>query len=333
VGIYTWSIIKDNLKQQFYVCYLDQFAHPSVEDIQQLIGNDKSHSSFSLTSQWQSNMSQEQYTQKLSTISSYLQAGDCYQINLAQRFSANYTGDEWQAYQRLRTANQAPFSAFIRLTDNVIMSISPERFLSVKDEVVQTKPIKGTRPRSDNAIEDQQQIDSLLSAEKDRAENLMIVDLLRNDLSKHCQPGSVQVPQLFKLESFAAVHHLVSTVTGKLKKTSSAFDLLKGAFPGGSITGAPKFRAMQIIDELEPNNRNIYCGSIGYLGVLGDMDTNICIRTLLCEQSSNQQTIHCWAGGGIVLDSNAKDEYQESLDKVSKILPILSLNSTSSLLG
>lgn len=333
VGIYTWSIIKDNLKQQFYVCYLNQFAHPSVEDIQQLIGNDKSYSSFSLTSQWQSNMSQEQYTQKLSTISSYLQAGDCYQINLAQRFSANYTGDEWQAYQRLRTANQAPFSAFIRLTDNAIMSISPERFLSVKDEVVQTKPIKGTRPRSDNAIEDQQQIDSLLSAEKDRAENLMIVDLLRNDLSKHCQPGSVQVPQLFKLESFAAVHHLVSTVTGKLKKTSSAFDLLKGAFPGGSITGAPKFRAMQIIDELEPNNRNIYCGSIGYLGVLGDMDTNICIRTLLCEQSSNQQTIHCWAGGGIVLDSNAKDEYQESLDKVSKILPILSLNSTSSLLG
>jgi para-aminobenzoate synthetase component 1 len=208
------------------------------------------------------------------------------------------------------------------------MSISPERFLSVNEQVVQTKPIKGTRPRFNDPIQDQQQIESLLNTEKDRAENLMIVDLLRNDLSKHCQPGSVNVPELFKLESFAAVHHLVSTVTGKLKTSSSVMDLLQGAFPGGSITGAPKIRAMQIIDELEPNNRNIYCGSIGYLGILGDMDTNICIRTLLCEksseQSNNQQTIHCWAGGGIVLDSNAKDEYQESLDKVSKILPVLS---------
>jgi para-aminobenzoate synthetase component 1 len=333
VGIYAWSIIKDNLKQRFYLCHLDQYSHPSVEDIQRLVNNGKSPNSFRLTSQWQANMSQDQYTQKLSSISSYLQAGDCYQINLAQRFSANYTGDEWQAYQRLRTANQAPFSAFIRLADSVVMSISPERFLSVNQRVVQTKPIKGTRPRSNNAIEDQQQIESLLSAEKDRAENLMIVDLLRNDLSKHCQPGSVKVPELFKLESFAAVHHLVSTVTGKLKVTSSALDLLQGAFPGGSITGAPKVRAMQIIDELEPNNRNIYCGSIGYLGVFGDMDTNICIRTLLCEKSNHQQTMHCWAGGGIVLDSNAKDEYQESLDKVSKILPILSFDSSLLMLG
>jgi para-aminobenzoate synthetase component 1 len=337
VGIYTWSVIKDNLNQQFYLCYLDQYAHPSIQDIQKLVDCDNTPDSFSLTSQWQANMNQEQYTQKLSCISSYLQAGDCYQINLAQRFSASYIGDEWQAYQRLRTANHAPFSAFIRLADSSVMSISPERFLSVNAQVVQTKPIKGTRPRSNDPIQDQQHIDSLLSADKDRAENLMIVDLLRNDLSKHCQPGSVKVPELFKLESFAAVHHLVSTVTGKLKNNSSAIDLLQGAFPGGSITGAPKIRAMQIIDELEPNNRNIYCGSIGYLGVLGDMDTNICIRTLLCEKSleksNNQQTIHCWAGGGIVLDSNAIDEYQESLDKVSKILPVLSQDCTLSKLG
>jgi para-aminobenzoate synthetase component 1 len=328
IGIYSWSVIKDNLNQQFYLCYLDQYDHPSIKDIQQLVECDNTSYSFSLTSQWQANMSQEQYTEKLSCISSYLQAGDCYQINLAQRFSASYIGDEWQAYQQLRVANHAPFSAFIRLVDSVVMSISPERFLSVNEQVVQTKPIKGTRPRFNDPIQDQQQIESLLNTEKDRAENLMIVDLLRNDLSKHCQPGSVNVPELFKLESFAAVHHLVSTVTGKLKTSSSVMDLLQGAFPGGSITGAPKIRAMQIIDELEPNNRNIYCGSIGYLGILGDMDTNICIRTLLCEksseQSNNQQTIHCWAGGGIVLDSNAKDEYQESLDKVSKILPVLS---------
>jgi para-aminobenzoate synthetase component 1 len=328
IGIYAWSIIKDNLNQQFYLCYLDQYVHPSINDIQQLAGCDNSNHAFSLTSPWQANMSQQQYTQKLSCILSYLEAGDCYQINLAQRFSAHYIGDEWQAYQLLRTANHAPFSAFVRLAESVVMSISPERFLSVNERMVQTKPIKGTRPRSNNIKQDQQQIESLLNAEKDRAENLMIVDLLRNDLSKHCQPGSVKVPELFKLESFAAVHHLVSTVTGKLKSTSSPIDLLQGAFPGGSITGAPKIRAMQIIDELEPNNRNIYCGSIGYLGVFGDMDTNICIRTLLCEQSNNQQSIHCWAGGGIVLDSNATDEYQESLDKVSKILPVLSTGSS-----
>jgi para-aminobenzoate synthetase component 1 len=328
VGIYGWSIIKDNLNQQFYLCYLDYYPHPSIKEIQQLVQSELRPHAFSLTSYWQANMSQDQYSQKVACILAYLQAGDCYQINLAQRFSAHYMGDEWQAYQDLRVANQAPFSAFIRLANSVVMSISPERFLSVNERMVQTKPIKGTRPRSKDPKQDQQQIDSLLNAEKDQAENLMIVDLLRNDLSKHCQPGSVKVPELFKLESFAAVHHLVSTVTGKLKTTSSPLDLLQGAFPGGSITGAPKIRAMQIIDELEPNNRNIYCGSIGYLGVMGDMDTNICIRTLLCEQSNKLQSIHCWAGGGIVLDSNAKDEYQESLDKVSKILPVLTQNST-----
>jgi para-aminobenzoate synthetase component 1 len=333
VGIYTWSIIKDNTTQQFYLCSIDQYPHPSIADIQQLVDCKNVSLPFCLISDWQSNMTQNQYTEKLSNIFAYLQAGDCYQINLAQRFSANYVGDEWQAYQRLRIANHAPFSAFIRLPESVVMSISPERFLLVNENIVQTKPIKGTRPRCKDAKQDQLQIESLLTAEKDRAENLMIVDLLRNDLSKHCLPGSVKVPELFKLESFAAVHHLVSTVIGKLKTTSRPIDLLQGAFPGGSITGAPKIRAMQIINELEPNNRNIYCGSIGYLGVLGDMDTNICIRTLLCEQSNKQKTIHCWAGGGIVLDSNAKDEYQESLDKVSKILPILSENITLEKLG
>lgn len=327
VGIYGWSIIKDNLSQQFYLCYLDNYPHPSSQDIQQLTATELPPTSFSLSSHWQANMSQQEYTYKLSKILSYLNAGDCYQINLAQRFSAHYSGDEWRAYQDLRVANQAPFSAFLRFKNGAVMSISPERFLSVKDRKVQTKPIKGTRPRCDNDEDDQLQISALLSSEKDRAENLMIVDLLRNDLSKHCQPGSVDVPDLFTLESFAAVHHLVSTVTGTLKNSSSPMDLFQGAFPGGSITGAPKIRAMEIIDELEPNKRNVYCGSIGYLGVFGDMDTNICIRTLLCESDKEAPTIHCWAGGGIVLDSDAKEEYQESLDKVSKILPILTQQS------
>jgi para-aminobenzoate synthetase component 1 len=275
---------------------------------------------FALVSPWQANMSQREYMQKLHGISDYLRAGDCYQVNLAQRFSAQYTGDEYQAYLRLRKANQAPFSAFIRIEDSVILSISPERFLAVNGDKVQSKPIKGTRPRSNDPACDQANIDALLASEKDQAENLMIVDLLRNDLSKSCQADSVEVPQLFQIESFAAVHHLVSTVTGTLVQNCTPIDLLRGAFPGGSITGAPKIRAMEIIEELEPHRRSIYCGSIGYLGLNRDMDTSICIRTLLCEDNN----IYCWAGGGIVLDSVAAEEYQESLDKVCKILPLLS---------
>jgi para-aminobenzoate synthetase component 1 len=331
VGIYSWSLIKDNHTQEIYLCYLDNFAHPSTLDIQNVANKKAQCADFDLTSHWQANMTQQEYIDKLGKISDYLQAGDCYQINLAQRFSATYTGDEWQAYTALREANQAPFSAFIRLDKSAILSISPERFLSVdRQKTVQTKPIKGTRPRQDDPVQDKKQIELLLTAEKDQAENLMIVDLLRNDLSKHCLPNTVRVPELFKIESFAAVHHLVSTVVGKLKPNSEPLDLLQGAFPGGSITGAPKIRAMQIIDELEPNNRNIYCGSIGYLGILGDMDTNICIRTLLCDPTKTNKTIHCWAGGGIVLDSEPNDEYQESLDKVSKILPVLSRQHISS---
>ncbi len=199
------------------------------------------------------------------------------------------------------------------------MSISPERFLQVRDNKVQTKPIKGTRPRGTTLEQDQINIEQLQQSKKDQAENLMIVDLLRNDLSRSCSPGSIDVPALFQIETFEAVHHLVSTVTGKLESDKSALDLLRGAFPGGSITGAPKIRAMQIIDELEPDKRNIYCGSIGYIDVNGNMDTSICIRTLLCEGDQ----IYCWAGGGIVLDSVGTEEYQESLDKVSKILPVL----------
>jgi len=191
--------------------------------------------------------------------------------------------------------------------------------LRVKDGIVETKPIKGTRPRFKNPLKDKASADSLLSAEKDRSENLMIVDLLRNDISKHCKPHSVKVPALFALESYEAVHHLVSTVTGELNETASPLELLAAAFPGGSITGAPKIRAMEVIDELEPHRRNIYCGSVFYMGYREDMDSSICIRTVLAENNR----LHCWAGGGIVLDSVPTEEYQETLDKVSKILPVL----------
>lgn len=328
VGIYNWSIIKDHKEKRFYLCIFEHDGNtlqtsssvtPNKQLFEKLATQKLAKKSFALTGQWQANMSKAEYVDKIALIHDYLRAGDCYQVNLAQRFEASYQGDEWLAYLHLREANKAPFSAFIRLSDCVILSISPERFLAVKNAKVETKPIKGTRARSTDPRQDEKLKHALQTAEKDRAENLMIVDLLRNDLSKSCAAGSVDVPELFSIQSFAAVHHLVSTVTGNLADNKTPLDLLRGAFPGGSITGAPKIRAMQIIDQLEPHKRSIYCGSIGYLGFQNDMDSSICIRTLLCEKGN----IYCWAGGGIVVDSNAEEEYQETLDKVAKILPLL----------
>lgn len=319
VGIYDQSLIFDNKTNKVFCCYLD---HKRMKQLRSLTADEtktKTTINFQQLSHWQANQSETEYQKKLQRIDDYLHSGDCYQINFAQRFEACYQGSEWQAYCLLRGVNKAPFSSFIRLENNCILSVSPERFLQVKAGIVETKPIKGTRKRALNEEDDKKLSEELLNSEKDKAENLMIVDLLRNDLSKHCEPHSVVVPALFTLESYPAVHHMVSTILGKLKASSSPIQLLKGAFPGGSITGAPKHRAMQIIQELEPNKRSIYCGSIGYIGVRDDMDTSICIRTVLAENNR----LYCWAGGGIVLDSETASEYQESLDKVAKILPIL----------
>lgn len=275
---------------------------------------------FRLTGDWQSNMSKDGYLSRIARIHEHLRAGDCYQINLAQRFSAPYEGSEWQAYQRLRAANQAPFSAFMRLAEGAVLSLSPERFLQSDGAgQVETKPIKGTRPRYAQPDADKAAREELSSAAKDQAENLMIVDLLRNDLSRVCEPGSVKVPALFAIESFAAVHHLVSTVHGRLPRPLDSVQLLRAAFPGGSITGAPKVSAMQIIESLEPHRRSVYCGSIGYINRDGSCDTNIAIRTLVAVGGQ----LHCWAGGGIVSDSDANAEFQETLDKVQRILPVL----------
>ncbi|MDF5303005.1 aminodeoxychorismate synthase component I, partial [Vibrio parahaemolyticus] len=252
-------------------------------------------------------------------VQEYLLSGDCYQINLAQRFNAPYQGSEWQAYLKLESANQAPFSAFIRMPESSILSISPERFLELKDRVIETKPIKGTRPRSEDPKQDNANAHDLQTAEKDQAENLMIVDLLRNDIGRVASPGSVHVPKLFDIESFPAVHHLVSTIRANLDEQYSPADLLRACFPGGSITGAPKVRAMQIIEELEPHRRSAYCGSIGYISRHGRMDTSITIRTIVAENHK----LYAWAGGGVVADSDCASEYQETLDKLSKILPAL----------
>ncbi|HYD34232.1 MAG TPA: anthranilate synthase component I family protein, partial [Methylophilaceae bacterium] len=208
--------------------------------------------------------------------------------------------------------------SYLNLPGVQVLSGSPERFLQVNGEHVETRPIKGTRPRSANAAEDANNAAELLSSEKDRAENLMIVDLLRNDIGKSCSVGSVRADRMFALESFANVHHLVSTVTGKLASDATAVDLLRGCFPGGSITGAPKLRAMEIIEELEPNRRGLYCGAIGYIGFDGNMDTNIAIRTAIYSHGA----LRFWAGGGIVADSEMQKEYRETWDKASSMLAL-----------
>ena len=318
LGLYEQSLVFDHSTQQAYYC---RFASaPSFADALARLSPQTSHvSAFSLTTPWQSNLTQDHYCDAIARIHQYLHDGDCYQINFAQRFEARFQGDPWLAYKTLRLRNKSPFACFMRTDTSAILSLSPERFLAIKEGHVETKPIKGTRPRAKTPEADAQIAANLLSAEKDRAENLMIVDLLRNDLSKHCLPHSVKVPHLFALESYDAVHHMVSTVVGTLSPESHPLALFSGAFPGGSITGAPKVRAMEVIEELEPHQRNIYCGSMLYLGCRGDMDSSICIRTLLAED----EKLYCWAGGGIVMDSVAEEEYQETLDKVANILPVL----------
>ncbi|EMW1014974.1 aminodeoxychorismate synthase component 1 [Serratia marcescens] len=322
VGIYDWALIADHRLQT-----LTLLSYGDVEQRWRWLTRQTAPAErpFALRSGWHANMTRRQYGEKFQRVQHYLRSGDCYQINLAQRFSADYQGDEWQAFCRLSACNRAPFSAFLRLPHNSVLSVSPERFLWLEQQRIQTRPIKGTLPRLADAEQDAAQARRLADSPKDRAENLMIVDLLRNDIGRVAQPGSVRVPELFVVEPFPAVHHLVSTITATLPEQTSATELLRACFPGGSITGAPKVRAMEIIEELEPQRRNAYCGSIGYLSACGTMDTNITIRTLVTENGR----IHCSAGGGIVADSQEQAEYQETFDKVGRILPQLGEYSLS----
>ena len=324
VGIYDWAVVVDHLERRAWLAgdgrdpetdirwgaLVERFSAPTRE---------RSRAPFRIGSAITSNLSRERYAQAFYRIERYIAEGDCYQVNLAQRFSAQATGDPWLAYQALRVINPAPFSAYLATPYAQILSASPERFLKVENGRVEAKPIKGTRPRAGHARLDAELAEALRTSEKDRAENVMIVDLLRNDLSKNCRLGSVKVPRLFDVESFATVHHLVSTVTGELAPGRDAIDLLGGSFPGGSITGAPKLRAMEIIEELEPNRRGVYCGAIGYIGYDGNMDLNIAIRTLVYSRGE----VRFWAGGGIVADSRMEDEYQETFDKAAAMLKLL----------
>jgi para-aminobenzoate synthetase component 1 len=266
--------------------------------------------------EWEASFTRSEYEQAVARVIEYICAGDIFQANLSQRFSAQLPPnfDSFAHYLALRRMNAAPFAAYMNFGATKIASASPERFLSVDDNGhVETKPIKGTRPRGASAREDEKLRRELAASVKDRAENIMIVDLLRNDLSKVCQDFSVEVPALCALESFATVHHLVSTVTGSLRSGQTAVDLLRACFPGGSITGAPKVRAMEIIAELEGAARGPYCGAMGYIGFDGVMDANICIRTLVYEGDKVSFNV----GGGITADSDPAGEYQETIDKAA----------------
>ncbi|HUT74659.1 MAG TPA: aminodeoxychorismate synthase component I [Armatimonadota bacterium] len=263
-----------------------------------------------------SNFTRDGYLEAVGRAKEYIAAGDIYQVNLSHRLTAPVRCGALDLYGHLRAINPAPFAAYLDCGDFAVLSASPERFLRARGAQVETRPIKGTRPRGATPPEDERLARELLTSEKDRAENVMIVDLERNDLGRTCAYGSVHVTELCALEKYETVFHLVSTVVGRLHKEFTAVDCLKACFPGGSITGAPKVRSMEIIDELEPTCRGIYTGAIGYVCFSGDMDTSIVIRTLVVKDG----WAHFQVGGGIVADSEPAAEYQETLDKARALI-------------
>jgi len=320
LGLYEWAIIQNHEHHQCHLVAQPRMGRSAFNDLKlRLLSQRPSIPKSFKIQNIQKSLSKNAYIEALKKVDDYIHRGDCYQVNFAQHFSAPYQGDPLLAYLSLRKQLPSPFSCYMETEQGTIMSLSPERLLSCQQGLVTAQPIKGTIKRGQNKTEDAAFMAQLQSSKKDRAENLMIVDLLRNDLSKTCKPHSVSTPKLFDLETYANVHHLVSTVTGQLNDPYNTLDLFKGCFPGGSITGAPKKRSMEIINELENRSRSYYCGSIGYMSYCGNMDMNIAIRTLVCDDSN----IHCWGGGGIVADSEAESEYQESLTKVGILLETL----------
>lgn len=318
-GYYSWAVIQDHQQQTCQLVWRDDTPPALLHTIQQTLSNTVSSTPFVLTQAFSAALSFAQYQQSFACIQRYIRAGDCYQVNFALPFKAQFTGDSYNAYQKLRDTVPSPYMAFIRTPQQTILSISPERFIAANAGRIETKPIKGTVARSADAATDKQLADALLHSGKNRAENIMIVDLMRNDFGRYCVTGSVQVDALCALESFENVHHLVSTISGTLHPQHTIWDLFFASFPGGSITGAPKIRACQIIAELEAENRGIYCGSIFMASDNGYFDSNICIRTLSCQH----QTITAWAGGGITVDSTADEEFEECLSKVGTLLAAL----------
>lgn len=301
---------------------LDLFTYIEKELETPIVNNSKN--TFKLKNAIQPRWSKEQYFEAFYKIQEYIKAGDCYQINLTQEFKTSFTGSLLNKAEDLWNLTNAPYAGYLKLDQFELLSCSPELFIEFnQNKQIKTRPIKGTMPRYENIEKDFISKQTLKNSQKDQAENVMIVDLLRNDLSIYANTGSVKTTQLFEIESFNQVHHMVSEIVATLKNDINPMQMLLSALPGGSITGAPKIRAMQIIEELEEEARGAYCGTLGYFNFDGTGRWNILIRSF--QQYQNQLSL--WAGGGITIASNAEAEYQESLDKISAMLNLM--NSTA----
>lgn len=329
-GIYDWTIVVDHLQDKTYLAspdididkenkLLDSAENRIIEaqknGISPLCYEEKEFPKTKV----KSNFKKDEYIKAVDKVREYIKAGDIYQANLTQRFKGKVSMNSYELYRDLRRFSPAPFGAFLNFEDVNIISNSPERFIKCVDNIIETRPIKGTRPRGKTVEEDLIFREELLNSEKDKSELLMIVDLERNDLGRVSKIGTVKVPELFKLEEYSNVHHLVATVVGEISEDKDSVDIIKSTFPGGSITGAPKIRAMEIIDELEGVQRSVYTGSIGYIGFDGVLDLNIAIRTII----KKEEDIYFQVGGGITWDSNPQEEYEETLHKAQSIMKAL----------
>ena len=319
---YPWAVLQDRARREAWLVARPGVAPALRRDLRLRLAADApaSPAPFRLERPFQPDRDRAAYRGAFGQVQAWIRSGDCYQVNLALRFTAPFHGDPLDAYALLRRGSSAPFGAYVPLGEGrVLLSCSPERFLAVDGGIVTTEPIKGTRPRAADLTRDSAIAEELAASTKDRAENLMIVDLLRNDLGRNCRPGSIRVEELFALRSFPQVHHLVSTIRGELAAHHSPVALLRDSLPGGSITGAPKRRAMEIIHALEPAPRQAYCGTVFYLDDAARMDSSILIRSLLAQDGH----LHCWGGGGIVADSVCEAEHREIYDKVGGYLRAL----------
>lgn len=328
LGFYDQTIVVDHKNKKTYLitCNFDKQSTARTKEIKSILNSPPtSICSFPknpvnpVKNKLTSNFTQIEYIRAVNKVKDYIAAGDIFQVNLSQRFSSESNLPSWELYTKLRKISPAPFSNYFNLDNFSVVSASPELFLKKCGLYVETRPMKGTRPRGKTVTEDKMLAQELLASKKDQAELVMIVDLLRNDLGRVCEHGSVKVKSLRNMEKHPTVFQTTATVTGKLAPDKDAIDLLMACFPGGSITGAPKIRAMEIIDELEPTRRGIYTGSLGYIGFNGDMDLSIVIRTMIVKN----EKVWFQVGGGIVADSNPQKEYEETLHKAKALMQVL----------
>jgi para-aminobenzoate synthetase component 1 len=317
-SLYTWAYLLDHKNKKALLVYWTEISQIGINTLVDFYhAEHRQADSFTMNSKFSAAWSQQDYIRKFNAIQDYIKSGDAYQVNLTQNFSGDYSGSALSAYFKLKAQSNSPYLTYYESKGFALASASPELFIQCNNNKVTTKPIKGTIPRATDSDSDLINMTKLKASKKDMAENLMITDLLRNDLSITCR--NTNTPKLFELESFETVHHLVSTITAEKPAEISPLSVFKSCFPGGSITGAPKKRAMEIINELEDFSRDFYCGSTFCYSANGNFNSNILIRSFIFKDGE----VNCWAGGGITIDSEWESEYQESLDKISKLMQAL----------